>query len=59
VLGDTTPATSGVAATRESAKRRLMEAEQFNPRSTSTTLTRRHRPAEHLFEILPDLLRRG
>src|SRR5262249_3832598 len=30
-LGDTTPATSGAGATRGSAKRRLMEAGQFNP----------------------------
>mgnify|MGYP003693949377 CR=1 FL=1 len=30
-LGDTTPVTSGAVATRESAKRRLIEAEQFNP----------------------------
>ena len=59
-LGDTTPATSGVAATRESAKRRLMEAEHFNP---TIYLYDSHAGgiglAEHIFEILPDLLRRG
>jgi DEAD/DEAH box helicase domain-containing protein len=59
-LGDTTPATSGAVATRESAKRRLMEAEQFNP---TIYLYDSHAGgiglAEHLFEILPDLLRRG
>jgi len=59
-LGDTTPATSGAVATRESAKRRLMEAEQFNP---TIYLYDSHAGgiglAEHLFDILPDLLRRG
>jgi DEAD/DEAH box helicase domain-containing protein len=59
-LGDTTPAASGAVATRESAKRRLMEAEQFNP---TIYLYDSHAGgiglAEHLFEILPDLLRRG
>src|SRR5262247_2867697 len=59
-LGDTTPATSGAVATCESAKRRLMEAEQFNP---TIYLYDSHAGgiglAEHLFEILPDLLRRG
>jgi DEAD/DEAH box helicase domain-containing protein len=59
-LGDTTPATSGAVATRESAKRRLMAAEQFNP---TIYLYDSHAGgiglAEHLFEILPDLLRRG
>ena len=59
-LGDTTPATSGVAATRDSAKRRLMEAEHFNP---TIYLYDSHAGgiglAEHVFEILPDLLRRG
>jgi DEAD/DEAH box helicase domain-containing protein len=59
-LGDTTPVTSGVAATRESAKRRLMEAEHFNP---TIYLYDSHAGgiglAEHVFEILPDLLRRG
>src|SRR6266851_9246773 len=59
-LGDTTPATSGVVATRESAKRRLMSAERFNP---TIYLYDSHAGgiglAEHVFEILPDLLRRG
>jgi len=59
-LGDTTPATSGVVATRESAKRRLMDAGQFNP---TIYLYDSHAGgiglAEHVFEILPDLLRRG
>jgi DEAD/DEAH box helicase domain-containing protein len=59
-LGDTTPATSGAVATRESAKRRLMAAQQFNP---TIYLYDSHAGgiglAEHVFEILPDLLRRG
>ncbi len=59
-LGDTTPATSGIVATRESAKRRLMDADQFNP---TIYLYDSHAGgiglAEHVFEILPDLLRRG
>jgi DEAD/DEAH box helicase domain-containing protein len=59
-LGDTTPATSGAVATRESTKRRLMNAAQFNP---TIYLYDSHAGgiglAEHVFEILPDLLRRG
>jgi DEAD/DEAH box helicase domain-containing protein len=59
-LGDTTPVTSGAVATRESAKRRLMDAAQFNP---TIYLYDSHAGgiglAEHVFEILPDLLRRG
>ena len=59
-LGDTTPATSFAVATRESAKRRLMDAEHFNP---TIYLYDSHAGgiglAEHVFEILPDLLRRG
>jgi DEAD/DEAH box helicase domain-containing protein len=59
-LGDTTPGTSGVVATRESTKRRLMDAAQFNP---TIYLYDSHAGgiglAEHLFDILPDLLRRG
>jgi DEAD/DEAH box helicase domain-containing protein len=59
-LGDTTPATSGAVATRESTKRRLMDAAQFNP---TIYLYDAHAGgiglAEHVFEILPDLLRRG
>jgi DEAD/DEAH box helicase domain-containing protein len=59
-LGDTTAATSGAVATRESTKRRLMDAAQFNP---TIYLYDSHAGgiglAEHVFEILPDLLRRG
>jgi len=59
-LGDTTPATSGAVATRESTRRRLMDAAQFNP---TIYLYDSHAGgiglAEHVFEILPDLLRRG
>jgi DEAD/DEAH box helicase domain-containing protein len=59
-LGDTTPATSGAVATRESTKRRLMDAAQFNP---TIYLYDSHAGgiglAEHVFEIIPDLLRRG
>jgi DEAD/DEAH box helicase domain-containing protein len=59
-LGDTTPAASGAVATRESAKRRLLDAAQFNP---TIYLYDSHAGgiglAEHVFEILPDLLRRG
>jgi DEAD/DEAH box helicase domain-containing protein len=59
-LGDTTPATSGAVATRESTKRRLMDAAQFNP---TIYLYDSHAGgiglAEHVFDILPDLLRRG
>ena len=59
-LGDTTPATGGAVATRESTKRRLMDAAQFNP---TIYLYDSHAGgiglAEHVFEIIPDLLRRG
>jgi DEAD/DEAH box helicase domain-containing protein len=59
-LGDTTPATSGAVATRESTKRRLMDSAQFNP---TIYLYDSHAGgiglAEHLFDTLPDLLRRG
>jgi len=59
-LGDTTPAASGAVATRESTKRRLLDAAQFNP---TIYLYDSHAGgiglAEHVFEILPDLLRRG
>jgi DEAD/DEAH box helicase domain-containing protein len=59
-LGDTTPATSGVVATRESAKARLMNAGEFNP---TIYLYDSHAGgiglAERVFEILPDLLGRG
>jgi DEAD/DEAH box helicase domain-containing protein len=59
-LGDTTPADSGAVATRESAKQRLMQAERFNP---TIYLYDAHAGgiglAERLFEVFPDLLRRG
>src|SRR5207244_7481091 len=59
-LGDTTPATSGAVATRESAKRRLMDAAQSNP---TTYLHDSHDGelglAEPVFEILPAPLRPG
>jgi len=59
-LGDTTPAEPGTVATRESTKRRLLAAERFNP---TIYLYDSHAGgiglAERLFEILPDLLRRG
>jgi DEAD/DEAH box helicase domain-containing protein len=59
-LGDTTPAEPGAVATRESTKRRLLAADRFNP---TIYLYDSHEGgiglAERLFEILPDLLRRG
>jgi DEAD/DEAH box helicase domain-containing protein len=59
-LGDTTPATAGVVATRESAKQRLMQAERFNP---TIYLYDSHAGgiglAERVFEVLPQLLARG
>jgi DEAD/DEAH box helicase domain-containing protein len=59
-LGDTTPAEAGAVATRESTKARLMNAAEFNP---TIYLYDSHAGgiglAERLFEILPDLLRRG
>jgi DEAD/DEAH box helicase domain-containing protein len=59
-LGDTTPAAPGAVATRESARRRLLEAAQFNP---TIYLYDAHAGgiglAERLFEVLPDLLRQG
>ena len=59
-LGDTTPAEPGAVATRESTKRRLLAADRFNP---TIYLYDSHAGgiglAERLFEILPDLLRRG
>jgi DEAD/DEAH box helicase domain-containing protein len=59
-LGDTTPATAGVVATRESARARLLQAETFNP---TIYLYDAHAGgiglAERLFEVLPDLLRHG
>src|SRR5581483_6716378 len=59
-LGDTTPAETGAVATRESTKRRLMEAERFQP---TLYLYDAHAGgiglAERVFDVLPDLLRRG
>jgi len=59
-LGDTTPAHDGAVATRESTRRRLLEAEAFNP---TIYLYDSHAGgiglAERLFEVLPDLLRRA
>jgi DEAD/DEAH box helicase domain-containing protein len=59
-LGDTTPAVPGAVATRESTKRRLLAAEQFNP---TIYLYDSHAGgiglAERLFEVLPELLARG
>jgi DEAD/DEAH box helicase domain-containing protein len=59
-LGDTTPAEAGAVATRESAKQRLMQAERFNP---TIYLYDAHAGgiglAERVFEVLPELLRRG
>ena len=59
-LGDTTPATTGAVATRESAKRRLMDADEFKP---TMYLYDAHAGgiglAERLFEVLPELLQRG
>jgi DEAD/DEAH box helicase domain-containing protein len=59
-LGDTTPAHTGAVATRESARRRLLEAERFNP---TIYLYDSHAGgiglAERLFDVLPQLLARG
>src|SRR5881296_3891283 len=59
-LGDTTPAETGAVATRESTKARLMNAAEFNP---TIYLYDSHAGgiglAERVFEIVPDLLRRG
>jgi DEAD/DEAH box helicase domain-containing protein len=59
-LGDTTPAAEGVVATRESARRRLLEAERFQP---TLYLYDAHAGgiglAERLFEVFPELLRFG
>ena len=59
-LGDTTPAETGVVATRQSTRRRLLEAEQFTP---TIYLYDAHAGgiglAERVFEVLPQLLRRG
>jgi DEAD/DEAH box helicase domain-containing protein len=59
-LGDTTPASPGVVATRDSARRRLLEAEQFRP---TIYLYDSHAGgiglAERLFDVLPSLLGRA
>jgi DEAD/DEAH box helicase domain-containing protein len=59
-LGDTTPAATGAVATRESAKARLMRADEFHP---TIYLYDAHAGgiglAERVYEILPDLLRHG
>jgi DEAD/DEAH box helicase domain-containing protein len=59
-LGDTTPAQAGAVATRESTRRRLLEADRFNP---TVYLYDAHAGgiglAERLFEVLPLLLERG
>jgi DEAD/DEAH box helicase domain-containing protein len=59
-LGDTTPAHTGAVATRESTRRRLLEAERFNP---TLYLYDSHAGgiglAERIFDILPQLLARG
>jgi DEAD/DEAH box helicase domain-containing protein len=59
-LGDTTPAETGAVATRESAKRRLLSAERFQP---TIYLYDSHAGgiglAERVFDVLPLLLKRG
>jgi DEAD/DEAH box helicase domain-containing protein len=59
-LGDTTPAETGVVATRESTRRRLLEADQFTP---TIYLYDAHAGgiglAERVFDVLPQLLQRG
>jgi DEAD/DEAH box helicase domain-containing protein len=59
-LGDTTPADTGVVATRESTRRRLLEAEHFTP---TIYLYDAHAGgiglAERVFDVLPELLHRG
>jgi DEAD/DEAH box helicase domain-containing protein len=59
-LGDTTPAHDGAVATRESTRRRLLDAEVFNP---TIYLYDAHAGgiglAERVFEVLPQLLRRA
>ena len=59
-LGDPTPAATGAVATRESTKQRLMAADEFHP---TIYLYDSHAGgiglAERVFEVLPELLRRG
>ena len=59
-LGDGTPSEAGVVATRESARARLVRAPEFTP----TIYLYDNQPggiglAERIFEVLPELLRRG
>jgi DEAD/DEAH box helicase domain-containing protein len=59
-LGDTTPAAPGAVATRESTRRRLLDAAEFNP---TIYLYDSHAGgiglAERVFEVLPQLLGRA
>ncbi len=59
-LGDTTPVQPGAVVTGESARRRLLEAERFNP---TIYLYDSHAGgiglAERVFDVLPLLLERG
>ncbi|OGK83298.1 MAG: hypothetical protein A2X52_02050 [Candidatus Rokubacteria bacterium GWC2_70_16] len=59
-LGDGTPAETGVVATRESTRARLLRAEEFTP----TIYLYDSQPggvglAERIFEVLPEILARG
>jgi DEAD/DEAH box helicase domain-containing protein len=59
-LGDASPAEAGAVATRESARRRLLEAERFTP---TLYLYDAHAGgiglAERVFDVLPELLAAG
>ncbi len=59
-LGDGSPSEAGVVATRESARQRLLQADEFTP----TIYLYDNQPggiglAERIFEVLPELLSRG
>jgi DEAD/DEAH box helicase domain-containing protein len=59
-LGDGTPSEAGVVVTRESAWARLLQSPEFTP----TIYLYDNQPggiglAERIFQVLPDLLRRG
>ncbi len=59
-LGDGSPSEAGVVVTRESASARLLQAPEFAP----TVYLYDNQPggiglAERIFQVLPDLLRRG
>jgi DEAD/DEAH box helicase domain-containing protein len=59
-LGDGTPSEAGVVATRESTRARLIRAPEFKP----TIYLYDNQPggiglAERIFEVLPELMRRG